>query len=370
MREFSVPATTEVGADEALTDLLAKNVAEVGDQTRVPRPPRRLMAGRDLEGVRRQVAGVGEGPGRRRASSPVTGSPSRRRPATSGRSSTSPSGPPAPSSSRCTRPPAPTRSPGSSPTPAPAPPSSRIHRHAAQPARGLHPAPAPAAGARRRRAVREEDAIDWGTGETLAIGALLIDGHPVRLVGQDTRRGTFGQRHAVLVDRIPARSTRRSSCSTGHHEVLRVRLAALRVRRAGLRVRLLAGPARRPGAAGRRSSATSPTAPQTIIDEFIIVRRAEVGPAVRRRAAAAARLRGPGPRPLLGPDRALPAVLRAGQHDRRAADDAGATTSTCCAGRRCRRRRKPLVVFTPKSMLRLKAATSPARTSPPGASGR
>ena len=33
MREFSVPATTEVGPDEALTDLLAKNVAEVGDET-------------------------------------------------------------------------------------------------------------------------------------------------------------------------------------------------------------------------------------------------------------------------------------------------------------------------------------------------
>lgn len=37
--------------------------------------------------------------------------------------------------------------------------------------------------------------------ETLAFGSLLIDGHPVRLVGQDSRRGTFGQRHAVLVDR-------------------------------------------------------------------------------------------------------------------------------------------------------------------------
>ncbi len=53
----------------------------------------------------------------------------------------------------------------------------------------------------RRAAAVAEDAIDWGTGETLAIGSLLIDGHPVRLVGQDTRRGTFGQRHAVLVDR-------------------------------------------------------------------------------------------------------------------------------------------------------------------------
>jgi len=49
--------------------------------------------------------------------------------------------------------------------------------------------------------MREEDAIDWATGELLAFGALVLDGHPVRLVGQDSRRGTFGQRHAVLVDR-------------------------------------------------------------------------------------------------------------------------------------------------------------------------
>jgi 2-oxoglutarate dehydrogenase E1 component len=46
-----------------------------------------------------------------------------------------------------------------------------------------------------------DDAVDWATGELLAFGSLLIDGHPVRLVGQDSRRGTFGQRHAVLVDR-------------------------------------------------------------------------------------------------------------------------------------------------------------------------
>jgi 2-oxoglutarate dehydrogenase E1 component len=53
----------------------------------------------------------------------------------------------------------------------------------------------------RRAAMAAEDAIDWATGELLAFGTLLIDGHPVRLVGQDSRRGTFGQRHAVLVDR-------------------------------------------------------------------------------------------------------------------------------------------------------------------------
>ena len=53
----------------------------------------------------------------------------------------------------------------------------------------------------RRATAVNEDTIDWATGELLAFGAVLQDGHPVRLVGQDSRRGTFGQRHAVLVDR-------------------------------------------------------------------------------------------------------------------------------------------------------------------------
>src|SRR5580700_9292913 len=57
----------------------------------------------------------------------------------------------------------------------------------------------------RRAAMAEEDAIDWATGELLAFGSLVIDGRPVRLVGQDSRRGTFGQRHAVLVDRHTGR---------------------------------------------------------------------------------------------------------------------------------------------------------------------
>ncbi|SEF82589.1 2-oxoglutarate dehydrogenase E1 component [Thermomonospora echinospora] len=53
----------------------------------------------------------------------------------------------------------------------------------------------------RRAQMITDDAVDWATGELLAFGSLLVDGHPVRLVGQDSRRGTFGQRHAVLVDR-------------------------------------------------------------------------------------------------------------------------------------------------------------------------
>src|SRR5581483_10847647 len=42
--------------------------------------------------------------------------------------------------------------------------------------------------------------VDWALAESLAFGTLLQDGTPVRLAGQDTRRGTFSQRHAVLVD--------------------------------------------------------------------------------------------------------------------------------------------------------------------------
>ncbi|MFJ2896543.1 multifunctional oxoglutarate decarboxylase/oxoglutarate dehydrogenase thiamine pyrophosphate-binding subunit/dihydrolipoyllysine-residue succinyltransferase subunit [Streptomyces sp. NPDC087218] len=54
----------------------------------------------------------------------------------------------------------------------------------------------------RRAASVENGTIDWGMGETLAIGSLLMEGTPVRLAGQDSRRGTFGQRHAVLVDQV------------------------------------------------------------------------------------------------------------------------------------------------------------------------
>ena len=43
--------------------------------------------------------------------------------------------------------------------------------------------------------------VDWATGELFAFGSLVLEGHPVRLAGQDSRRGTFSQRHSVLVDR-------------------------------------------------------------------------------------------------------------------------------------------------------------------------
>lgn len=52
----------------------------------------------------------------------------------------------------------------------------------------------------RRKAIEEGAGIDWATGEALAFCTLLSEGHPVRLSGQDVERGTFSQRHSVLTD--------------------------------------------------------------------------------------------------------------------------------------------------------------------------
>ena len=50
----------------------------------------------------------------------------------------------------------------------------------------------------RKEAVKSGYNIDWSTAESLAFGSLLEEGYPVRLVGQDSGRGTFSQRHSVL----------------------------------------------------------------------------------------------------------------------------------------------------------------------------
>ncbi|MFT4286652.1 multifunctional oxoglutarate decarboxylase/oxoglutarate dehydrogenase thiamine pyrophosphate-binding subunit/dihydrolipoyllysine-residue succinyltransferase subunit [Nocardioides sp.] len=56
----------------------------------------------------------------------------------------------------------------------------------------------------RRSTSITEGGIDWGTGELLAFGSLLMEGRPVRLAGQDSRRGTFASRFATIIDRVNA----------------------------------------------------------------------------------------------------------------------------------------------------------------------
>ena len=53
----------------------------------------------------------------------------------------------------------------------------------------------------KRVASLDDATIDWSTGEMLAFGSLLKEGHPIRLAGQDARRGTFSNRHAVIIDK-------------------------------------------------------------------------------------------------------------------------------------------------------------------------
>ncbi|SFI51397.1 2-oxoglutarate dehydrogenase E1 component [Aerobium aerolatum] len=52
----------------------------------------------------------------------------------------------------------------------------------------------------RRKAIESGEGIDWATGEALAFGSILMEGNPIRLSGQDSERGTFSQRHSVLYD--------------------------------------------------------------------------------------------------------------------------------------------------------------------------
>ncbi len=52
----------------------------------------------------------------------------------------------------------------------------------------------------RAKLYHDSNLVDWATGEALAIGSLVLEGTPVRFSGEDTRRGTFSQRHAALID--------------------------------------------------------------------------------------------------------------------------------------------------------------------------
>jgi 2-oxoglutarate decarboxylase len=69
---------------------------------------------------------------------------------------------------------------------------------------GFTPHPRVTPQLQRRAQMVAEGTIDWAMGETLAFGSLLLEGVPVRLAGQDSRRGTFVQRHHVVVDKETA----------------------------------------------------------------------------------------------------------------------------------------------------------------------
>ena len=156
--------------------------------------------------------------------------------------------------------------------------------------------------------------VDWALAEAMAYGSLLLEGTDIRMAGQDTRRGTFSHRHAVLVDHTNgdeyaplAHLGRRAG------QVLDLRLAAVGVRRPRVRVRLLG---RRQGLARDLGGAVRRLLERRLHDRRPVPRvgRGQVEPDLGPGAVPAPRLRGPGSRAQLGPRRAVPRPVRRGQH--------------------------------------------------------
>ncbi|MGH2735100.1 MAG: multifunctional oxoglutarate decarboxylase/oxoglutarate dehydrogenase thiamine pyrophosphate-binding subunit/dihydrolipoyllysine-residue succinyltransferase subunit [Actinomycetota bacterium] len=75
-----------------------------------------------------------------------------------------------------------------------------VHRVLTEFPSGFEPHPKLKGLIERRASILDKGQIDWAHGESLAFGSLLLEGLDVRLSGQDSRRGTFSQRHSVLVD--------------------------------------------------------------------------------------------------------------------------------------------------------------------------
>ncbi|HWL37305.1 MAG TPA: multifunctional oxoglutarate decarboxylase/oxoglutarate dehydrogenase thiamine pyrophosphate-binding subunit/dihydrolipoyllysine-residue succinyltransferase subunit [Frankiaceae bacterium] len=210
----------------------------------------------------------------------------------------------------------------------------------------------------RRAQMLSDDAVDWALAEQFAFGALLLEGHPVRLAGQDSRRGTFGQRHAVVVDRntgaeyVPL-------CHLGEqapfwvYDSLLSEFAALGFEY-GYAVE-------RPDAlvCWEAQFGDFVNGAQSIIDEFIAAGEAKWG----QHSGLVLLL--PHGYEGQGPDHSSARIERfltlcAEDNITVSAPSTPANYFHLLRAQVKRPKRRPLVVFTPKSMLRNKAATSTA----------
>jgi multifunctional 2-oxoglutarate metabolism enzyme len=211
----------------------------------------------------------------------------------------------------------------------------------------------------RRAAMVEQDEIDWATGELLAFGSVLIDGHAVRLIGQDSRRGTFGQRHAVLVDRhsgeeyTPLRTFNSPAAKLHIYDSLLSEYAAV-----GFEYGYSVA---RPDAlvCWEAQFGDFVNGAQTIVDEFISSGEQKWG----QRSGVVLLL--PHGYEGQGPDHSSARVERflslcAQDNMTVAMPTTPASYFHLLRWQALSGRVKPLIVFTPKSMLRLKAAASAA----------
>lgn len=200
--------------------------------------------------------------------------------------------------------------------------------------------------------------IDWSFGELLALGSVLLEGTPVRFAGQDARRGTFVQRHAVLHDRmngqewLPLANLSENQARFWIYDTLLSEYAAMgfeygySVERADALVLWEA------------QFGDFANGAQTIIDEFISSAEQKWG----QRSSVVLLL--PHGYEGQGPDHSSARIERylqmcAENNMTVARPSTPASYFHLLRRQAYMRPRRPLIVFTPKSMLRLRGATSP-----------
>jgi 2-oxoglutarate decarboxylase len=209
----------------------------------------------------------------------------------------------------------------------------------------------------KRAQMVSDGGIDWAMAETIAFGSLLLDGTPIRLAGQDSRRGTFGQRHAVLVDRrtaeehTPLAHLADDQAPFYVYDSLLSEYAAM-----GFEYGYSVA---RPDALVLWEAQFGDFAngAQSIVDEFISAGEAKWG----QRSSVVLLL--PHGYEGQGPDHSSARIerylaLSAEDNWTVAVPSTPASYFHLLRQQALSSRRKPLIVFTPKSMLRLRAATS------------
>jgi 2-oxoglutarate dehydrogenase E1 component len=209
----------------------------------------------------------------------------------------------------------------------------------------------------KRVEMLNDGTIDWSMGELLAFGSLLKAGHPIRVAGQDSRRGTFSNRHAVVIDKengsewTPLRSLITDENQFFVVDSLLSEYAAMGFEY-GYSVVRPEALVMWEGQFGDFSNGA-----QTIIDEFISSALQKWG----ERSSVVLLL--PHGYEGQGPDHSSARIERylqlcAEQNMTVAQPSSPASYFHLLRWHMANPTRRPMVVFTPKSMLRLKAAAS------------
>ena len=209
----------------------------------------------------------------------------------------------------------------------------------------------------KREQMSREGGIDWGFGEIAAFGSLIMEGVPVRLAGQDSRRGTFVQRHAVFHDRangkewLPLGNLSDDQAKLWIYDSLLSEYAAMGFEY-GYSVE-------RPDALvlWEAQFGDFVNGAQTIIDEFISSAEQKWG----QRSSLVLML--PHGYEGQGPDHSSARIERflqlCAEENMIVANPTTAASHFHLLRRQAYNRpRKPLIIFTPKQLLRLKAAAS------------